>query len=99
LIYQALAAIGLENKLTKVKVTEVSYKGDSNFNLFAVGRWLVDRWTLSGDTDHITVLKDSMVIKFNIVIRTRNGALLCCMMKHSLSLETAADLTPLVESR
>ena len=29
------------NELTEVTLTEVSYKGDSNFNLFSVGRCLI----------------------------------------------------------
>ena len=59
------------NQLTKVTIKEVSYKGDSNFNLFLVGRCLVDGWKLSGDADHIEVSKDGIKIKFNIMIWTR----------------------------
>ena len=58
-------------------MTEVSYKGDINFNLFAVGRYLVDRWKLSGDANHGAVSKDGIKIEFDIGIQTRKGALFC----------------------
>ena len=61
------------NELTKVTLKEVSYKGDSNFNFFSVGRCLVDGWKLSGDADYVHLSKGGVDIKFDIVIRTKNG--------------------------
>ena len=48
------------NKLANLNVTEVSYKGDEHFNLFAVGRCLIDGWKLGRDTNHVAVSKDSV---------------------------------------
>jgi hypothetical protein len=36
-------------------VREVSCKGDSTFNLFVIGIWLVNGWKLNGDADHVEV--------------------------------------------
>ena len=41
------------NELTKVTLKEILYKGDSNFNLFLVGRCLVDGWKLNGDACYV----------------------------------------------
>ena len=60
---------------------EVSYKGDSNFKLFAVFRCLVDGWKLSRDADHVLMSKCVIKIKFGIVIWTTKGTSFCCMMK------------------
>ena len=81
------------NELTKVTLKEVSYKGDSNFNLFLVGRCLIDGWKLSGNTDYVQLSKGEVEIKFNIIIRTKKGALYCCLIKRSQGFETAAAAT------
>ena len=69
------------NELTKVTLKEVSYKGDSNLNLFLVGRCLIDGWKLSGDTGHVQLSKGGVENKFGIVIRTQKGELFCCLIK------------------
>ena len=69
------------NELTKVTLKEVSYKGDSNFNLFLVGRCLIDGWKLSGDAGHVQLSKGGVEIKFDVVIRTKKGALFCYLIK------------------
>ena len=76
-------------------VKGVSYKGDSNFNLFTVGRCLINGWKLSGDVDHIVVSKGGIEIKFDVVIWRRKEALFCCMMKRGagFTLKSAAAAT------
>ena len=56
------------NEFTKVTLKEVSYKGASNFNLFLVGRCLVNGWKLSGDGGYVQLSKGGVDIKFDIVI-------------------------------
>ena len=56
------------NKLIRVNVTEISYKGDSNSNLFTVNRCLVDGWKFSGNSDHVEVPKGGIKIRFDVVI-------------------------------
>ena len=81
------------NKLTKVTLREVSYKGDSNFSLFSVCRCMIDGWKLSGDTNYIQLSKGGVDIKFTTVVWTKKGALHCCMIKRSQGVETAAAAT------
>ena len=81
------------NELTRVTLKDVSYKGDSNFNLFSVGRCLIDGWKLSRDTDHVLLSRNGVEFKFDIVIRTKKGALFCCLITQSQGFERAAAAT------
>ena len=49
-------------------IKEVAYKGDSNFNLFFVGRCLIGGSKLRGGADHFLVYNNGVEIRFDIVI-------------------------------
>ena len=69
-------------------------RGDSNFNLFAVGRCLINGWKLSRDNNHVIVSKDGLEIRFDIVIWTKKEAFFCCMRNRGkATLETTAAAT------
>ena len=65
------------DKLTKVNLIEAACKSASNFNLFSIGRCLVNGWKLSGDSNHVLISKNGVEIKFDIKIRTKKGVLYC----------------------
>ena len=56
------------NELTRVTVKDVSYRGDSNFNLFSVGKCLINGWKLSRDADHVMLSRNGVEMRFDIVI-------------------------------
>ena len=71
------------NKLQPVNLTEVGFTPDSNFNLCSITRLLVDVWQLKGNIDALSVSKGGVTITFDIVIRTRKGALFCTYIKRN----------------
>ena len=76
-------------------MTEVPYKRNINFNLFTIGRCLINGWKLSGDADHVVVLKVGIRIMFDIVSWTKQGELFCCMLKRGAgtTINTASSAT------
>ena len=84
-------------ELCEVTLTEVSCRKGNNFNLFSVGRCLVNGWKLSGDSEGLELSKGEKKIKFDIVVRTKKGALYCVLMKRkkvNQDKEVAAALGP-----
>ena len=73
------------NALSRVKMTEVGYNPKGNFNLFSVSRCLMEGWKLVGDDTGMELTKDDIVIKFDIVIKTKKGAIFCVLMKRHQS--------------
>ena len=82
---------------SRVTLTDVSCRKGNNFNLFSVGRCLINGWKLSGDSEGLELTKGEKKIRFDIVVRTKKGALYCVLMKRdsgSANQEVAAALGP-----
>ena len=62
---------------------DVSYVPNANFNLFSVTRRMQNGWTLSGDKNAIILTKDGRTITFDILIKTKKGALYCVYFKRN----------------
>ena len=82
---------------SRVTLTDVSYRKGNNFNLFSIGRCLTNGWSLNGSSEELVLTKGDKTIKFDIVVRTKKGALYCALMKRieeNESQEIAAALGP-----
>jgi hypothetical protein len=85
---------------SRVTLTNVSCRKGNNFNLFSVGRCLINGWSLSGRSEELVLTKGEMKITFDIVVRTKKGALYCVLMKRtkkSQNQEVAAAFGPRTE--
>ena len=54
-----------------------------NYNLCSLSKMLQSGWKMSGNAKAITMRKGSMVIIFDIIIPTKNGALYCACFKRT----------------
>lgn len=82
---------------SRVNLTNVSCRKGNNFNLFSAGRCLINDRKLSGNNKGLELTKDKKKIRFDIVVRTKKGALFCVLMKKesgSADQEVAAALGP-----
>ena len=57
------------------------------------GRYLINGWKLSRDADRVQLSKNGVEMKFDIVIQTKKGVLLCCLIKQSQGFNTVGEAT------
>jgi len=77
------------NELSEINMTDVSCNQENNFNLFSLTCAMQSDWTLAGDSQKLEIKKGSQTIKFDIVIKTRKGALYCAYIKRKMAKETS----------
>ena len=64
----------------KFKLTNVTCKKTANFNLMSMGAMLVAGWESRGTADMITLTKGEVNIKFDVVVKTKRGAIYCATL-------------------
>ena len=71
-------------ELSRITLTNASCSKSNNFNLFSIGQYLINRWKLSGNSKGLELIKGKKKIRFDIIMRTKKGALYCVLMKREI---------------
>jgi hypothetical protein len=66
-----------------VRIEEVMYSPKSRFNLFSLSKQLKKGWKLEGSSESIKLIKDKVVIEFDIKVETKKGVLYCMRVKRN----------------
>ena len=74
----------------KATLIKVGLNSKHNFNLPSLTRLMQDGWSMSGDKDGITVRKNEMEIKFDIIIPNNQGAVYAGCFKGTCEIGAAA---------
>ena len=61
-----------------VTLIDVSCRKGNNFNLFSIGRCLINGWNVSGNAEELVLTKGEKKIKFDIIVRTKKGRAILC---------------------
>ena len=61
-------------------LTNVTCKKTANFNLMPMGAMLMNGWESRGTADMIVLTKEKITIKFDIVVKTKRGAVFCATL-------------------
>mgnify|MGYP007058517846 CR=1 FL=1 len=61
-------------------LTNVTCKKTANFNLMSMGAMLMNGWESRGTADMIVLTKEKITIKFDIVVKTKRGAVFCATL-------------------
>ncbi len=82
-----------------VLLGDVQMNEKFNYNLFSVTKMLLKGYKLKGDKHSITVWNQTQSIVFDLVIRTKNGALFCAKFTSNIcQSETANSVIQTVKS-
>ena len=65
----------------KAMLKDVQYNPKSNFNLFRIGKAIKQSWKLSGNQEHLVLMKVSAKLVFDIKIITKNGVIFCVYLE------------------
>jgi len=63
--------------VAKVTLTDVACTPDSKFNLLSITKMMSEGWTVTGNSDHLSISKGNVTLTFDIIIRTQRGKLFC----------------------
>ena len=69
------------NAVGSVRLENVALLKNSNYNLFSLSKLLNSGWKMQGDATKVVMSKGSMILIFDIVIKTTKGALFCARLK------------------
>ena len=60
---------------------DVALLETSNYNLFSVSKLVSSGWKINSDVSKVVMSKDSIVLTFDIAVKTTRGALFCTHFK------------------
>ena len=69
------------NEYFEAKLVGVGLAKEMNCNLFSPSKLIQDGWILSGDVKAMQLIKGETIIKFDIMITTKKGAIYCAYIK------------------
>lgn len=71
------------NEVSTMRMNNVNFIGNSNYNLFSLTKILRSGWTMHGNPERIVMKKDTQPVTFDIKIETPNGVLYCARLKRT----------------
>ena len=78
------------NQLVDIKLTDVAVNPNGTFNLFSTTKMQKEGWILHGNDKFISLKKNDVEIKFDIIIPTPMGALYCAYLKRKIEMASVA---------
>ena len=78
------------NQMFDVKLNDVAVNPSGTFNLFSTSKLQKEGWTLHGNDKEISLKKNNVEIKFDIIIPTPMGALYCAYLKRKVEMANIA---------
>merc|ERR1712194_525908 len=80
------------NAAGSIRLENVALLETSNYNLFSLSKLLNSGWKMQGDATKVVMSKRSMILTFDIVIKTTKGALFCAHLKIKEVVITGANV-------
>jgi len=69
------------NAVGPVRLENVALLETSNYNVFSLSKLLNSGWKMQGDATKLVMSKRSMILTFDIVLKTTKGGLFCAHLK------------------